>query len=59
MQVFLTQAIVAAGGVEDVGLELGADEVVAGKWHGASRGGIRSHNAHLSTRKVRIDRDHW
>lgn len=41
-----------AGGVEDVGLELGADEVVAGEWHGVSGGGIRSHIASLSALHV-------
>lgn len=49
VQVFLSQAVMAAGGVEDVGLELGTDEVVAGEWHGVSGGGIRSHIAPLST----------
>lgn len=39
MQLPLAQAVVAAGGVEDVGLELGAGGVVAGVEHGGCGGG--------------------
>lgn len=34
VQVPLAQAVVAAGGVEDIGLELGADGLIAGEGHG-------------------------
>lgn len=36
VQLFLAQAVVAAGGVEDVGLELGADQLVSGQRHRGS-----------------------
>lgn len=38
MQVPLAQAVVAAGRVEDIGLELGADGLIAREGHG-ERGG--------------------
>lgn len=38
----LAQAVVAAGGVEDVGLKLGTDKVITGEGHGAAGGGRRS-----------------
>lgn len=59
VQVFLSQAVMAAGGVEDVGLELGTDEVVAGEWHGVSGGGIHSHIAPLSTLHLGDSGYHW
>ena len=34
----LAQAVMAAGGVEDVGLELWADGLIAGEGHGGSKG---------------------
>lgn len=40
MQVPLSQAVVATGGVKDVGLELGAYGFIAGEGHGESGGGI-------------------
>lgn len=36
MQVLLAQAFMAAGGVKDVGLELGANGLIAGEGHGDS-----------------------
>lgn len=36
MQVSLAKAVVAAGGVKDVGLELWADWLIVGEGHGGS-----------------------
>lgn len=39
MQVPLAQTLLAAGGVKDVGLELGTDGLIAAEGHGEPRGG--------------------
>lgn len=49
MQVPLAQAVVAAGRVEDIGLELGADGLIAREGHG-ERGG---------STLIASDRENW
>ncbi len=55
MQVFLAQAVVAAGGVEDVGLELGADQFVSGQRHHGSFIHMRSNTHSNSQRAAHVE----
>ncbi len=51
MQVFLAQAVVAAGGVEDVGLKLRADQLVSGQRHSGSFINMRL-NTHSNSQRA-------